>query len=153
VALSITFVHQVGAAILLVTLTLWLQHAGFTALMAWVRHTAATDIHKLGSFRSAGLVIKSALVILTLHGAADPVVGELVSLALLPVMGIRLVLLGSQFSSVGYGDVVLSLEWRLLGPLESLVGMIMAGVSVSVLFAIVTRLLDSGERSSVAKPT
>jgi hypothetical protein len=96
VALSITFVHQVGAAILLVTLTLWLQHAGFTALMAWVRHTAATDIHKLGSFRSAGLVIKSALVILTLHGAADPVVGELVSLALLPVMGIRLVLLGSQ---------------------------------------------------------
>jgi hypothetical protein len=45
------------------------------------------------------------------------------------------------------------LEWRLLGPLESLVGMIMAGVSVSVLFAIVTRLLDSEERSSVAKPT
>jgi hypothetical protein len=61
-AVSITFFHQVGAAVLLVTLTLWLQYAGFTALIAWVRHTAATDIHKLRSFRSAELVIKSTRI-------------------------------------------------------------------------------------------
>jgi hypothetical protein len=94
-AVSITFVHQVGAAVLLITLTLWLQYAGFTALIAWVRHTAATDIHKLGSFRSAGLVIKSTLAVITPR-ATDPLVGELLSMALLPVMGIRLVLLGHQ---------------------------------------------------------
>jgi len=59
----------------------------------------------------------------------------------------------TSYSTVGYGDVVLPLEWRLLGPLESMVGMIMAGVSVSILFAIVTRLIDTEERSSAAKPT
>jgi hypothetical protein len=75
VALSITFFHQVGAAVLLVTLTLWLQYAGFTALISWVRHTVATDIHKLGPFRSAGLV-KSTLAVITpprfLAGRATP---------------------------------------------------------------------------------
>jgi voltage-gated potassium channel len=59
----------------------------------------------------------------------------------------------TSYSTVGYGDVVLPLEWRLLGPLESMVGMIMAGVSVSILFAIVTRLVDSEERFSAARPT
>ena len=59
----------------------------------------------------------------------------------------------TSYSTVGYGDVVLPLEWRLLGPLESMVGMIMAGVAVSILFAIVTRLIDTEERSSAAKPT
>ena len=71
-------------------------------------------------------------------------------MALLPVVGFRLVLFGNQLFDLGYGDIVLPLEWRLLGPLESTVGMIMAGVSVSVLFAIVTRLVYSEERSSAA---
>jgi hypothetical protein len=51
----------------------------------------------------------------------------------------------TSYSTVSYGDVILPLEWRLLSPLESMVGMIMAGVSVSILFAIVTRLVDSEE--------
>jgi hypothetical protein len=34
-------------------------------------------------------------------------------------------------------------HWRLLGPLESLTGALMCGVSVSILFALVTRLVDS----------
>jgi len=38
--------------------------------------------------------------------------------------------------------VVLPSKWRLLGPLESMVGMLMSGVSIGLLFAAVTHLVD-----------
>lgn len=38
-----------------------------------------------------------------------------------------------NFSTLGYGDIVMSDKWRLLGPLESLNGIIMVGVSTSAL--------------------
>ena len=151
-ALSITFVHQLGAAVLLVSLTLWLQYAGVTALIAWVRHTVETDIHKLGSFRSAGLVIKSTLAIITLHGLQILLWASCYRWLCFPSWESALYFSSTSYSTVGYGDVVLPLEWRLLGPLESMVGVIMAGVSVSILFAIVTRLVDGEERSSAARP-
>jgi voltage-gated potassium channel len=48
----------------------------------------------------------------------------------------------SSYATVGYGDVVLPANWRMLGPLESIVGVLMCGISVSVLFATVTRLVS-----------
>jgi len=50
---------------------------------------------------------------------------------------------------VGYGDVVLPSKWRLLGPLESMVGMLMSGVSIGLLFAAVTHLVDGESRSRI----
>ena len=64
--------------------------------------------------------------------------GGLLSLALLAVMGIRLV-----FSTVGYGDIILPSKWRMLGPIESILGILMCGLSVSLLFAIATRLVGN----------
>jgi hypothetical protein len=46
----------------------------------------------------------------------------------------------SSYATVGYVDVVLPKTWRMLGPLESIIGVLMCGLSVSVLFAIATRL-------------
>jgi hypothetical protein len=48
----------------------------------------------------------------------------------------------SSYTTVGYGDVVLSQWWRTLGPVESVVGVLMTGLSVSVLFSIMTRLVE-----------
>ena len=48
----------------------------------------------------------------------------------------------TSYSTVGYGDLVLPLKWRLLGPLESMMGVLMCGISVSLLFALITRLVD-----------
>ncbi|MGO9677680.1 MAG: potassium channel family protein [Candidatus Sulfotelmatobacter sp.] len=53
----------------------------------------------------------------------------------------------SSYATVGYGDVVLPSKWRLLGPLESMVGMLMSGVSIGLLFAAVTHLVDGESRS------
>jgi hypothetical protein len=51
-----------------------------------------------------------------------------------------------NFTTLGYGDVVMSPAWRLLGPLEAVAGMLMFGVSAAVLFAAtqaLVRLHDS----------
>lgn len=42
-----------------------------------------------------------------------------------------------NFATLGYGDVVMSEQWRLLGPLEAANGILMFGVSTSVMTAAV----------------
>jgi Ion channel len=46
---------------------------------------------------------------------------------------------GVTYATVGYGDMVLPLEWRLFGPMEGLTGILMCGLSVSVFFTIFSR--------------
>jgi Ion channel len=51
-----------------------------------------------------------------------------------------------NFTTLGYGDVVMSPAWKLLGPAEAAAGMLMFGVSTAVLFAAtqaLVRLHDS----------
>ncbi|KNH18190.1 transporter [Pseudomonas syringae] len=42
-----------------------------------------------------------------------------------------------NFATLGYGDIVMSSRWRLLGPLEAANGILMFGVSTSVMTAAV----------------
>ncbi|MFS8976483.1 ion channel [Cupriavidus necator] len=44
---------------------------------------------------------------------------------------------GVNFATLGYGDIVMSQRWRLLGPLEAANGILMFGVSTSVMTAAV----------------
>jgi len=53
---------------------------------------------------------------------------------------------GVTYTTVGYGDLVLPKEWRLLGPLEGLTGILMCALSTGFFFAGVSRFLG-------AKPT
>src|ERR1039458_8472429 len=45
-----------------------------------------------------------------------------------------------NYTTLGYGDVVMSARWKLLGPLEASDGMLMFGVSTALIFAVVQRL-------------
>jgi hypothetical protein len=56
----------------------------------------------------------------------------------------------ASYATVGYGDVVLPQMWRTLGPVESIIGVLMCGLSASFLFAIVTRLVEREARVSNA---
>jgi hypothetical protein len=47
-----------------------------------------------------------------------------------------------NYTSLGYGDIVMSETWRLLGPLETLSGMLFFGVSTALLFAVLNRFLQ-----------
>ena len=47
-----------------------------------------------------------------------------------------------NFTSLGYGDLVMSEDWRLLGAMEAAGGILMFGVSTGVGLAIVTLLIQ-----------
>ncbi len=71
---------------------------------------------------------------------------KLLSLALSAVMGICVLLLDGQLYDCPLCDVVLPQMWRILGPVESVVGVLMCGLSASFLFAMVTRLVGREAR-------
>ena len=47
-----------------------------------------------------------------------------------------------NYTSLGYGDIVMSPAWRLLGPLEAADGMLLFGVSTALIFAVIQRLVE-----------
>jgi len=48
---------------------------------------------------------------------------------------------GVTYATVGYGDLVLPSEWRLLGPVEGLAGILMCGLSTGFFFAVAIKVL------------
>jgi hypothetical protein len=48
----------------------------------------------------------------------------------------------SSFTTLGYGDLTLSEDWRLLGSIEGINGMILFGWSTAFIFAGVRRIYD-----------
>jgi hypothetical protein len=46
-----------------------------------------------------------------------------------------------NYTTLGYGDIVMSPRWRMLGPLEAVNGVMMLGLSTAVLFAVLERLM------------
>jgi hypothetical protein len=47
-----------------------------------------------------------------------------------------------NYTTLGYGDVILSDRWRLLGPLESINGLLLSGLSTAAMFAALSRLVS-----------
>ena len=52
-----------------------------------------------------------------------------------------------NYTALGYGDIQLSERWRLLGPLESINGLLFFGLSTAVLFAIMSQLIANRLRT------
>jgi Ion channel len=47
-----------------------------------------------------------------------------------------------NYSTLGYGDIVMSSAWRMLGPLEATNGLLMFGVSTAMIFAVIHGLVQ-----------
>jgi voltage-gated potassium channel len=142
-----TLLQQAGAAILLVLLTLALQCAGVAALITWLRSVATRGLHDLRMFHSGALVMQTTVAVIVLHGMVILLWASCYRGLCFPSWESAFYFSAGSYTTVGYGDVVLSLKWRLLGPLESMVGMLMSGISVGLLFAVITHLVE-GESGS-----
>jgi hypothetical protein len=46
-----------------------------------------------------------------------------------------------NFASLGYGDVVMHKQWKMLGPLEAINGVLMLGMNAGALMAIVQHMI------------
>ena len=103
----------------------------------------ARGIYRFGSIRAAVLVMQTTVAMIALHTLVILLWAGFYRFRCFPSWELAFYFSGSTYATVGYGDVVLPSKWRLLGPLESMTGVLMCGVSVSILFAIVTRLVDA----------
>lgn len=138
-----TLFHQFAAAVLLVIVTLCLQCAVVGVLINWLRCFMTRHMNELGPMRSAGLVLKLTIAIILLQGVVILLWASFYRLRCFPSWELAFYFSGASYSTVGYGDVVLPAHWRLLGPLESMTGVLMCGVSVSLLVAVVNRLVEA----------
>ncbi len=49
----------------------------------------------------------------------------------------------ANYTTLGYGDLIMTPSWRMLGPLEAANGMLMFGVSTAIVFAVMQRLIQA----------
>jgi Ion channel len=49
-----------------------------------------------------------------------------------------------NYTTLGYGDLIMAPSWRLLGPLEAADGMLLFGVSTAMIFAVILMLIQTG---------
>ena len=48
-----------------------------------------------------------------------------------------------NYTTLGYGDIVMTPAWRLLGPLEAANGVLLFGVTTALVIAILQRLIEA----------
>jgi Ion channel len=47
-----------------------------------------------------------------------------------------------NYTSLGYGDIVMSPSWRLLGPIETASGMLLFGMTTAIIISVIQRLVE-----------
>jgi voltage-gated potassium channel len=141
-------VQRFGTELPLVTVTLWLESAGVAMLIAWVRRVLEGNMQQIGAFRSAALIVRFTAAVVVLHGMEILLWACFYRWRCLPSWDSAIYFSASSYSTLGCNDVSLPSMWRTLGPLESIIGVLMCGISVSLLFAIVSRLTSRNARLS-----
>ena len=134
------FVCKAGAATILVALTLLLQSAAVAALIHWLRALLARGMYRFGPVRSCALMVRFTSVIIALHRLQILLWASFYRSNCFPTW--ESAFSAASYSTVGYGDILLPRMWRSLGPVESVTGVLMCGLSAALLFAIVIRLVE-----------
>ena len=62
---------------------------------------------------------------------------------LVPDAGTAFYFSGVTYTTIGYGDVVLAKPWRLLAPVEGLMGVLMCGLSTGYFLVVANRLYQA----------
>jgi len=144
-------VHQGYLTIILVTLTIILQSAGMAALIQWIKAQFPNGIHRLGLFRSFVLVVRFTSLLVCLHMLEILLWASFYRWKCFTTWEAAFYFSAANYATVGAGDLLLKQMWRAMGPVESVTGVLMCGLSASFLFAIVTRLVQL-ENPELADP-
>jgi voltage-gated potassium channel len=140
--------HQSYVAIILVTLTLILQSVGMATLIEWIKAQFPNGIHQL---RSIVLVVRFTSLLVCLHMLEICLWASFYRWKCFATWEAAFYFSAANYATVGAGDLVLKQVWRTMGPVESVTGVLMCGLSASFLFAIVTRLVELEDPGLVSR--
>src|SRR5262249_19258682 len=128
-------------ALLTTLVTIGVQAVALVATIQFIRHAYQIGGAGVGFWTDVAIV--AGVILLAL-------VGHLVGIAIWAMLYVacgEFTALAPAFyhsamnyTSLGYGDVVMSASWRLFGPLEAADGLLMFGVSTAMIFAVIQRL-------------
>jgi hypothetical protein len=130
----------VGTGVLLCSL---LCYAVATAVIVHiVVRVLPEDSGELGFFRGVAIMMLITLITAAMHlfeialwAIAFLLCGEMTSFEKAFYFS------AESYTALGYGDIALSEQWRLLGPLEAINGLLLFGLSTAVMFAVLSRLI------------
>jgi hypothetical protein len=120
----------------LMALCVVIHAAGVTVAVPWLRQAPSAL-----RFQGAWLLVRLAGWMILLH------LIEITAWSVVYVWGGAMPDLSSSlyfsavtYTTTGYGDLVLPQEWRLVGAIEALTGILMCGLSTGFFFAVVSRM-------------
>ena len=142
-----TLLREGYVTFILVTLTLLFQSVGMAILIEWIKAQFPHGIRQLGLFRSIVLVVRFTSLLVCLHMLEILLWASFYRWKNFPTWEAAFYFSAASYSTVGASDLLLKQMWRTMGPVESVTGILMCGLSVSFLFAIVTRLVEHEPRN------
>ena len=129
---------------LLVATTVFIHAVGLAATLRPILHSLEDDNADVRFWAITWLVIRTVWWLIIIHLVEITIWGLLYWWQnCLPDAESALYFSGVTYTTVGYGDLVLPKEWRLLGPIEALAGILMTGLSAGFFFAMVSRVYAS----------
>lgn len=137
------FFSQALAAIILSTLTLAVECAGMAVLIHMARAYFARAMKTKSLWHTAVLMTRFTSMTILLHFLLILLWAGFYRARCFRSWESGFYFSATSYSTVGYGDIVLPPVWRLLGPVEAIMGVLMCGISVSALFAIAARLIGN----------
>ena len=119
-----------------------LIHASVMTLVVLVARATARKRATQPSLRLAGVMIGTVLVLMAAH-TSEVMVWALAYLLVDAVpVGTNLVYFAFvNYTTLGYGDVVPVPDWRLLGPMAAMNGILLFGWSTAVIFEVMRRAM------------
>jgi len=139
----VSLISQLLASTVLVALTVLFHIAGLAGLIALLQTHGGRVKTPHVRLNQALLVLIAVFALFALHGveiwlyaAVYALVGEF------PDFEDALYFSTSTYATIGYGDLVLSRSWRIVGAIEGVNGIILLGWSTAFFVSIVRRLAE-----------
>jgi len=128
----------------LMALCVAIHAAGVTAVLPRVRRQA-TSAKRFGAWTWLSVRLAGWIIVLHLVEIMLWAVLYVWTLAM-PDLQSALYFSAVTYTTTGYGDLVLPPEWRLLGGIEALTGILMCGLSTGFFFAVFARMFQAEHR-------
>ncbi len=134
--------REILVAFILVSINVSIHATGMVELFRWLKRKQPKIEKKFGTVDNIFLFIEIFAIILFLHLSEICVWAGFYSLwGILNQFESALYFSIVTYSTIGYGDVVLPVGWRLVGAIEGVTGVLTFGWSTGVIFAVASRLV------------
>ena len=136
--------NELAIAVVIVSVSLVIHMAGILLMAKWLLHRREELEQSLNRRRFVVLMITLFAAILLLHVIQTSIWAMFYyTQELFSDFETSLYFSMVSFTTIGYGDVLLPRNWRLLGVIEGFSGVLLCGLSTAFIFAVVNAIFQA----------